>query len=140
MYYKCNFPLTHVFCSSSARGDGRVPLIRCTPSFPNGLFSHHSNRDNSLQDYPSFAGETVGTRIERDISLIMPPSFVRRLCNNMAQSDGTIRQARRSNSRRLATRVPSLKLHIPFIRTPQYKPPYCDKEQERHSLKQNPTY
>ena len=42
------------------------------PSFPFGLFSHHSNRDNSLQDYPSFAGETVGTRIDRDNSLIMP--------------------------------------------------------------------
>ena len=28
--------------------------------------------DNSLQDYPSFAGETVGTRIDRDNSLIMP--------------------------------------------------------------------
>ena len=26
---------------------------------------------NSLQDYPSFAGETVGTRIDRDNSLIM---------------------------------------------------------------------
>ena len=75
-----------MFCSSYARGDRRVPLIRCTPSFPNGLFSHHSNRDNSLQDYPSFAGETVGTRIERDISLIMPPSFVRQLRNNTAQA------------------------------------------------------
>ena len=27
---------------------------------------------NSLQDYPSFAGETVGTRIDRDNSFIMP--------------------------------------------------------------------
>ena len=34
-------------------------------------------------------GETVGTRIDRDNSLIMPPSFVRRLRNNTAQSDGT---------------------------------------------------
>ena len=41
------------------------------PSFPLGLFSHHSNRGSSLQDYPSFAGETVGTRIDRDNSLIM---------------------------------------------------------------------
>ena len=48
-------------------------LIRCTPSFrTRRYFSHHSNKDNSLQDYPSFAGETVGTRIDRDISLIMP--------------------------------------------------------------------
>jgi hypothetical protein len=38
-------------------------------------------------------------------------------------------------SRRLAARVPSLKLHIPFIRTPQYKPPYCDKEQENALLR-----
>ncbi len=75
-------------------------LIRCAPSFPFGLFSHHSNRGNSLQDYPSFAGETVGTRIDRDNSLVMPPSFVRQLRNNTAQSDGTVRQARRSYSRR----------------------------------------
>ena len=27
---------------------------------------------NSLQDYPSFAGETIGTRIDRDNSLIIP--------------------------------------------------------------------
>ena len=41
------------------------------PSFPFGFFSRHSNRGNSLQDYPSFAGETVGTRIDRDNSFIM---------------------------------------------------------------------
>ena len=34
-------------------------------------------------------GETVGTRIDKGISHIMPPSFVRRLRNNTAQSDGT---------------------------------------------------
>ena len=58
----------------------------CPPSFPLGHFSHHSNRGKSLQDYPSFAGETVGTRIDRDNSLVMPPSFVRQLRNNTAQS------------------------------------------------------
>ncbi len=31
-------------------------------------------------------GETIGTRIDRDIPLIMPPSFVRRLRNNTTQS------------------------------------------------------
>ena len=42
------------------------------PSFrTRRYFSHHSVRGNSLQDYPSFAGETVGTRIDRDTSLIM---------------------------------------------------------------------
>ena len=59
------------------------------PSFPFGLFSHHSVRDNSLQEYPSFAGETVGTRIDSGIFLVMSPSFVRQLRNNTAQSDGT---------------------------------------------------
>ena len=54
-----------MFCSSSTRVERRVPLIRCTPSFPFGLFPHHSNRDNSL---------------------VMPPSFVRQLRNNTAQS------------------------------------------------------
>ena len=44
---------------------------------------------NSLQDYSSFVGETIGTRIDRGNSLIVPPSFVRQLRNNMAQSDGT---------------------------------------------------
>ena len=34
-------------------------------------------------------GETVGTRINSGISLIMSPSFVRQLRNNTAQSDGT---------------------------------------------------
>ena len=46
--------------------------IRCAPSFPFGLFSRHSNRGNSLQEYSSFVGETVGTRIDGDNSLIMP--------------------------------------------------------------------
>ena len=46
-------------------------LIRCAPSFPFGLFSHHSVRGNSLQCYPSFAGETIGTRIDRGNPLIM---------------------------------------------------------------------
>ena len=76
-----------MFCSSSTRVFRRVLLIRCPPSFrTRRYFSHHSNRGNSLQDYPSFAGETIGTRIDRDIPLIMPPSFVRRLRNNTTQS------------------------------------------------------
>ena len=62
-------------------------LIRCTPSFrTRRYFSHHSVRGNSLHNYPSFAGETIGTRIDRDNSLVMPPSFVRQLRNNTAQS------------------------------------------------------
>ena len=72
LHIPCIRTLRISVCSSSARGLRRVLLIRCAPSFPNGLFSHHSNRGNSLQEYSSFAGETVGTRIDRDISLIMP--------------------------------------------------------------------
>ena len=41
-------------------------------------------------------GTTVNARIDRDISLIMPPSFVCQLRTQTAQSDGTNRQARRS--------------------------------------------
>ncbi len=50
----------------------RILLIRFAPSFPPGLFSHHSNRGNSLQKQSSFVGETIGTRIDRGKSLIIP--------------------------------------------------------------------
>ena len=67
--------------SSSTRVERRELLIRCAPSFrTRRYFSRHSVRGNSLQNYPSFAGETVGTRIDRDISLIMPL----RLCGGYA--------------------------------------------------------
>ena len=50
-----------------------TPLNRITPSFRTRRhFSHHSYNGISLQYYPSLVGETFGTRIERDISLIMP--------------------------------------------------------------------
>ena len=62
-------------------------------------------------------GDTLGTRIDRDISLLMPPSFVRRLRNNMAQSDGTIVKLGARYGRRLATPIPSSNRHIPCIRT-----------------------
>ena len=52
---------------------GVYSKIDAPPSFrTRRYFSHHLVRGNSLQDYPLFAGETVGTRIDRDISLIMP--------------------------------------------------------------------
>ena len=57
------------------------------PSFrTRRYFSHHSVRDNSLQDYPSFAGETVGTRIDKYRPLVISLRFVRQLRNNTAQS------------------------------------------------------
>ena len=88
-------------CSSFTRVERRVLLIRCAPFFrTRRYFSHHSVRGNSLQDYPSFVGgETVGTRIDRDNSLIMPL----RLRGGYAtecHAFSYIRQARRSLSRR----------------------------------------
>ena len=55
-------------------------------SGPCRYFFHHSNRVLSLQCYPSLVGKTGGTRIDRYRHLVMPPRFVRRLRNNMAQS------------------------------------------------------
>ena len=67
------FPFPQVFCSSSTRGGRRELLIRCAPSFrTRRYFSHHSVRYNSLHNYPSFAGETIGTRIDRGNSFVMP--------------------------------------------------------------------
>ena len=49
-----------------------TPLKRIAPSFrTRRYFSHHSYRDNSLQEYPSLAGETFGTRIEKYRPLVM---------------------------------------------------------------------
>ena len=61
---------------------------------------------------------TSSARIDRDISLIMPPSFMRRLRNNMAQSDGTTVKLGVRYGRRLATPIPSSNEQIPCIRTP----------------------
>ena len=77
-------------CSVLYKSLSACTLKQMCPSFrTRRYFSHHSNKDNSLQDYPSFVGETIGTRIYEYRPLVMPPSFVRRLRNNTAQSDGT---------------------------------------------------
>ena len=41
-------------------------------SGPRRYFFHHSYRELSLQCYPSLAGKTVGTRIEKYRTLVMP--------------------------------------------------------------------
>ena len=41
-------------------------------SGPRRYFFHHSNRVLSLQCYPSLAGKTVGTRIDKYRPLVMP--------------------------------------------------------------------
>ena len=56
-------------------------------SGPRRYFFRHSYRVLSLQCYPSLAGKTGGTRIEKYRALIMPPRFVRQaVANNTAQS------------------------------------------------------
>ena len=50
-----------------------TPLNTTTPSFrTRRYFSHHSYKDNSLQNYPSLVGATFGTHIDGGISFIMP--------------------------------------------------------------------
>ena len=71
---------------------------------------------NSLQDYPSFAGETIGTRIDKDNPHIMPPSFVRQLRNNTAQLDGTTVKLGAHILAAVAART--LNMHIPLISIP----------------------
>ena len=55
-------------------------------SGPRRYFFHHSYKVLSLQNNPSLAGKTGGTRIEKYRPLVMPPRFVRQLRNNTAQS------------------------------------------------------
>ena len=86
-------------------------------SGPRRYFFHHSYRVLSLQNYPSLAGKTVGTRIEKYRALVMP--LVRKCKEQHALAHLYNRQARRLFARRLAARVPSLKMHIPFISTLQ---------------------
>ncbi len=77
------------FClvHGSTNGERLTPLNR-TPylSGPRRYFFHHSYRVLSLQNCPSLAGKTGGTRIDKYRSLVMPPRFVRQLRNNTAQS------------------------------------------------------
>ena len=87
-------------------------------SGPRRYFFHHSYRVLSLQCYPSLAGKTVGTRIEKYRPLIMPLRFVRQaVANNTAQSLVFFVKLGVRCGRRLAAPIPSSKLHIPFIST-----------------------
>ena len=87
---------------------------KITPSFrTRRYFSHHSNKGNSLQKYSSFAGETLGTRIDKDISLIMPLRFVCLLRNNTAQS--LVLSVKLGAQMLAALRLEALNGHIPFI-------------------------
>jgi len=62
-------------------------------SGPRRYFFHHSYKVPSLQNYPSLAGKTGGTRIEKYRSLIMP--LVRKCKEQYALAHLYNRQARR---------------------------------------------
>ena len=84
-------------------------------SGPRRYFFHHSYKMLSLQHCPSLAGKTSGTRIEKYRALIMP--LVLKCKEQHALAHLYNRLARRSKARRLAARVLSSKLQIPFIST-----------------------
>ena len=72
----------------------------------------------SLQNCPSLAGKTGGTRIEKYRPLVMPPRFVRQaVANNTAQSLVQPSSPTLDLLAAVAARVPSSKLHIPLIST-----------------------
>ena len=105
------------FISSRLYKSCAFETLNRTPhlSGPRRYFFHHSYRVLSLQNYPSLAGKTVGTRIDRYRALIMP--LVRKCKEQHALAHLYNRLARRLFARRLAARVPSSKSHIPFIST-----------------------
>ena len=70
----------------------------------------------SLLNYPSLAGKTGGTRIDKYRPLVMPPRFVRQaVANDKAQSLVLFVLLGAYLLAAFAARVPSLKLHSPFI-------------------------
>ena len=72
----------------------------------------------SSLNYPSLAGKTVGTRIDRYHPLVVPPRFVRQaVANNTAQSLVLIVEFGAQMLAAVAARVPSSKSHNPFIST-----------------------
>ena len=72
----------------------------------------------SLQYYPSLAGKTGGTRIEKYRPLVMPPRFVRQaVANDTAQSLVLFVLLGAYLLAAVAARVPSSNKHIPLIRT-----------------------
>ena len=111
-----NFPHSSGDCSSSARVTC-VYTLNATSPLPFGLSPIAQTHVIFLHDLSSFARGEVGTRIDRYRSLIMPPSFVRRLRNNMAQSDGTTVKLGAQKLAAVAARNPSSNMHIPCIST-----------------------
>ena len=76
---------TSYFCSSSTKVERRELKNKTSP-LPFGHSPIAQNYAVILQSNTSFARGEIGTRIDRDNSLVMPPSFVRQLRNNTAQS------------------------------------------------------
>ena len=82
-------------------------------SGPRRYFFHHSYRVLSLLNYPSLAGKTGGTRIDKYRPLVMPPRFMRQLRNNTAQS--LVQPSCSALISAFALRTLTSNKHIPFI-------------------------
>ena len=106
------------FISSRLYKSFAFETLNRTPhlSGPRRYFFHHSYRVLSLQCYPSLAGKTGGTRIDKYRTLIMP------LVRKCKEQHALAHLYKPSCSALIllaavAARVPSLKLHIPLIST-----------------------
>ena len=118
LHIPCIRTLRISVCSSSARGLRRVLLIRCAPSFPNGLFSRHSNKGNSLTRLFVVRGgdSRHSHRLGQSSHYATSPAW--RLRNRMPRILVLFVKLGAHILAAVAARVPSLKLHIPLIRTP----------------------
>ena len=86
------------------------------PLFPDhaGISPTTQTNVNSLQEKSPFAGETIGTHIEKYRPLVISLRLRGATQQNATHSRSN-RQVRRSYARRPAARVPSSKRHIPSI-------------------------
>ena len=85
---------SHLYKRFTCKTLNRLPHL----SGPRRYFFHHSNRVLSLQYYPSLAGKTGGTRIDKYRTLIMP--LVRKCKEQHALAHLYNRLARRLFARR----------------------------------------
>ena len=85
-------------------------------SGPRRYFFHHSYKVLSLQNCPSLAGKTGGTRIEKYRSLIMP--LVRK-CKEQHALAHLYKPSCSALILAFALRTLTPNRHIPFISTPQ---------------------
>ncbi len=115
-------PFLGVFYSFSTRVTVVYSKIKHPPSSrvsPTAVPPLHTLREPTAS---ASRGATLGSRIDRGISLIMSLRFVRQLRTQTAQSLVLIVKLGAPFSSRLAARVPSANKHIPFISTGSAQP------------------